>query len=122
MLTRVWVIEDNIRPWTTNSERTWHHHKRAKMVRETRERWYLLAKRSGIPTLSQITVAVIPMSRDRRWRPDVGACYPTVKAAIDGIVDAGIIPDDNPQHLYSITFYAVDVNGRDGMRLVIGER
>lgn len=117
-----WSIEDTVRPWTTNAERTWHHHKRARLVKETRERWYVLAKQAQIPRLSQITVAVIPLAKDRRWRPDVGACYPSVKAAVDGLVDAGVIPDDNPEHLYSITFYSVQVVGRDGLRLVIGER
>ena len=51
----------------------------------------------------------------------MGACYPTVKAAIDGIVDAGVILDDNPEHLDSIMFFTVDVVGRDGMRLMITE-
>ncbi len=114
-----WTIEDSVRPWTTNAERTWHYQKRAKIVKDARERWFFLTKEARIPKINKIRVAVIPLSRDRRWKPDVAACYPAVKAAIDGIVDAGVIPDDNPDHLESITFYAVNVCGRDGMRLII---
>jgi len=32
-------------------------------------------------------------------RSDAGNWYPTVKAVIDGLVDAGLIPDDNDDHL-----------------------
>ncbi len=64
---------------------------------------------------------LVPLATNRRWRPDVGACYPAVKAAIDGIVDAGVLDDDNPDHLLYVTFYPVEVIGRDGLRLTITE-
>ena len=118
---KTWTIEDSVRPWTANTERTWHYQKRAKVVKETRERWFLLAKQAGVPRLKKIKVAVIPLAKDRRWKPDVAACYPTVKSAIDGLVDAQVIPDDNPTHLESITFFSVNVCGREGMRLIISE-
>jgi hypothetical protein len=35
---------------------------------------------------------------------DVGACNPAVKAAIDGLVDAGILPDDSPEFVRSLVF------------------
>ena len=120
-MSRRWTIVDTVRPWTTNAERTWHYHKRAKIVKETRERWYILTKQAQIPRLNRISIAVTPLAVNKRWRPDVGACYPTVKAAIDGIVDAGVIIDDNPQHLDSIIFFTVDIVGRDGLRLMITE-
>ena len=74
-----------------------------------------------MPVLSQISVLVIPLAINKKSRPDCGACYPTVKAAIDGIVDAGVIADDNPDHLLSITFYPVDIAGRNGLRLIVKE-
>ena len=91
------------------------------MVKDTRERWLILARQAGVPKLKKIRVDVIPLAKDKRWRADVGACYPAVKAAIDGIVDAGVIKDDNPEYLSSITFHAVQVCGRDGLRLVVTE-
>jgi hypothetical protein len=44
-----------------------------------------------------------------------------VKAAIDGLVDAGVLDDDDPRHLVSLTFEAVRICGRDGLELVIVE-
>ena len=120
MSRRYW-IEDTVRPWTTNAERTWHYRKRAKVVKDTRERWVILTRQAAVPRLEKIRVDVVPLAKDRRWRPDVGACYPAVKAAIDGMVDAGVIVDDNPEHLSSITFHSVQVCGRDGLRLVVTE-
>lgn len=37
---------------------------------------------------------------------DTGNCYPSVKAAIDGLVDAGILPDDKAENVESITMLA----------------
>lgn len=37
---------------------------------------------------------------------DLGACHPAAKAAIDGLVDAGGIPDDDPEHVWELTFIA----------------
>lgn len=120
-VTRRYWIEDHVRPWTTNSERTWHHYKRASTVKDARERWALLAKAAQVPRLTRIRIDAVPLAKDNRWRSDVGACYPAVKAAIDGLVDAQVIPDDNPKHLDAITFHAPQVVGRDGLRLVISE-
>ena len=120
-VTRRYWIEDPVRPWTTNSERTWHHHKRAQVVKDARERWYYLAVNAKVPRLKRIRIDAVPLAKDRRWRTDVGACYPAVKAAIDGLVDAHVIPDDNPDHLDAITFHAPQVVGRNGLRLVVSE-
>lgn len=118
---REWTIEDDNRPWTANAERTWHRHKRANVVKQWRTRWYYLALNAKLPHLDKVSVTCIPLAKDRRWRPDVGACYPAVKAAIDGIVDAGVLDDDNPEHLLHVTFYPVQVVGRDGLRLTVRE-
>lgn len=49
----------------------------------------------------------------------MAACYPTVKAAIDGIVDAGVIEDDDDRHLIAVTFYPVQYGKTQGLRLRI---
>lgn len=114
-----WTLWDPNRPWTANTERRWHHMERARHVKECRARFYWYAKAARIPILDKITVTATPHSKDRRWRPDVAACYPAVKAAIDGLVDAGVIPDDTDQYLTAITFTPVMVTGRDGLQLTI---
>lgn len=119
--TRAWEVVDRVRPWTTNSERTWHYHKRAKVVRETRERFMLLWKAAGVPPLNKIVVEAQPLARDRRWRPDIAACYPTVKSAIDALIDAKVIIDDNPDYVIALKFWPVAVTGQDGLRVIVRE-
>ena len=116
-----WTIEDQQRPWTANAERQWHHMKRASTVRDARERWGWLAKAAGIPHIETITITATPLRKNRASMPDVAACYPAVKAAIDGLVDAGIIDDDNPHHVKAVTFTAPQIVGHDGLRLEIIE-
>lgn len=48
---------------------------------------------------------------------DTGNCYPAVKAAIDGLVLARIIPDDEGQYVRELTFYPPEKTGRDRMTL-----
>jgi len=120
-LPRRWTLVDYERPWTANAERTWHFQKRARVVREWRERFAWLARGDRIPPLQRISVAAVPLVMNRRSLPDVGACFPAVKAAVDGLVDAGVIPDDSPQYVHSICFYAPLVGDLEGLRLVVTE-
>lgn len=110
-------IFDDRRPWTANAERTWHFHKRADMVRQTRERFGWLTRSKKIPLLDRIVVVAEPHLRNSRSIPDVGACFPTVKAAIDGIVDAGVIVDDTAKHLTALVFLPPKVCGFDGLTI-----
>jgi hypothetical protein len=53
--------------------------------------------------MAWITVTVEPHQKGGRLQ-DVGACNPAVKAAIDGLVDAGILPDDSPEYVKSLVY------------------
>lgn len=88
-------------------------------MREARTRWAWLVMAEHIGRQEAISIIAEPLSSTRRWRPDVAACYPTVKAAIDGIVDAGVIPDDDDRHLLAVTFLPVSYGKVDGLRLTI---
>jgi len=116
-----WYMEDNVRPWTLNSERRWHWSKRANVVKGTRERFFWLAKEANIPKLDVVKIDVVPLVESRRQVADVAAHYPSAKAAIDGLVDAGIIPDDNDRHISRISFYASVEWEHDGLRIVVTE-
>lgn len=116
-----WTVTDRERPWTANSERSMHYHKRAQLVRDARQRWHWLALAAGIPHMERVSIVAQPLSKTRRWRPDVAACYPTVKAAIDGLVDAGVIDDDDDKHLVSVTFLPVRFGTIDGLTLTVVE-
>mgnify|MGYP003129594483 CR=1 FL=1 len=118
---RRWILEDREKSWTVNAERTWHFQKRAKTVRECRERFGWLVAEQRIPKLDKVKITIVPLAKDKRGIQDVGACLPTAKAAVDAIVDLGVIPDDNPQHVLALTFYATQITGYDGLRVVITE-
>jgi hypothetical protein len=53
--------------------------------------------------MSWISVTAEPHQKGGRLQ-DVGACNPAVKAAIDGLVDAGILPDDSSEYVRSLIF------------------
>lgn len=116
-----WRLEDTARPWTTNAERRWHYYTRAQRVKETRETFGWLAREQRVPKMEAVRIAVVPLAVNRRGIQDVAACYPAVKAAIDGLVDAGVVADDDPEHVKAICFYPTRVIGRDGLRVVITE-
>ena len=109
------------RPLTLNKERNLHHMERAGIVKDYRQAFGWLAKVEKIPALPAIKVYATPLAKDRRWKQDVGACFPSVKAAIDGLVDAGVLPDDNPDFVRALTFFPAEIGDVDGLRLVIEE-
>jgi crossover junction endodeoxyribonuclease RusA len=107
------------RPWTANAERRMHPMARAKVVREWRTAFTVLAREAKIPRLDRIVVTAMPIRADRRWRPDVAACYGAVKAAIDGLVDAGVLLNDGPDHVAELTFAAPSMGAHDALMLVV---
>lgn len=114
----IWVLAYFSRPWTLNSERTWHHYKRAKFVKEWREAFCALARLEGVPAVNAIEVIATPYLSGRGRTQDVGACFPAVKAAVDGLVDAGVIPEDNPTYVKMLAFRAPE-KGENALRLEI---
>lgn len=103
------VVEGHL--FTLNSERTMHFHKRARLIKTWREAACEEAKRAKIPKMKCIDVTFVPCRTNRRNMADTGGHIPVAKACIDGLVDAGIIPDDGPEFLKSLTFKAPYVDG-----------
>jgi crossover junction endodeoxyribonuclease RusA len=99
----IYTLEFPQRPWTTNAERAGNRWERAKLTKEWRSGFLLLAKSSKIPQMAWITVTVEPHQKNGRLQ-DVGACNPSVKAAVDGLIDAQVLPDDSPEFVRSIVF------------------
>lgn len=102
----MWTLRHTERPFTLNAERGWHYHKRSKIVAEWRAAFRDLALEANIPPQVAIVVRATPYLVPRGRPQDVAAVFPAVKAGIDGIVDAGIIPDDSPTFVKSLTFDA----------------
>lgn len=116
-----WSLRFDERPWTSNTQRRWHHHRRADAVRRWRQAFALLAREQRIPLLDAIEITATPYLANRRGQQDVGGCYPAAKAAIDGLADAGVVPDDGPDHVRSLTFTAPVFGQGDALVLIVTE-
>jgi hypothetical protein len=116
-----YVLTYEVRPdFTLNKERSVHHMVRARVTKEWREAFCELAKDAMVPSMEQIEVIAQPYVLTARYRQDVGACFPHVKAAIDGLVDAGVLIDDNAKVVLKLTFLA-PLYGKDALELTLTE-
>ena len=43
------------------------------------------------------------------------------KAGLDGLVDAGVLPDDGPEHVTAVTFVPPERTGQDGLTITLTE-
>jgi len=111
-------IEYPERPWTTNAERSGNRWDRAKKTKEWRTAFHLLATELRPPALAWCEVTAEPWLKNRSGVQDTAACNPAVKAAIDGLVDAGVLEDDTPDIVRRITFEAPKI-GRNALVLII---
>lgn len=116
------IRDDSGRALTSNKARTMDRYTYSRVISATRQRWQILALAAHAPRLTVCTITVQPLHRNGSARSDVCAESPTVKAAIDGLVDARVLPDDNPTHLLSVTFLPALVCGVDGLELTVSER
>lgn len=115
---RSWILEDHSgRPVTINKVAGLHRQQWATHTRETRERWFWIAQAANIPGLQVIGVEVTPLHSSARSPQDAGACAPEAKAAVDGLVDAGIILDDSGDFVSWIMFNRPEIGLVDGLRL-----
>ncbi len=70
----------------------------------------------GVVFGGPVTIEAL-MTVHRGVLPDCDAIAAAVKPVIDGIVDAGVILDDSPEHVRSITYHAPKRS--DARRLVV---
>ena len=90
------------RPLLSNDTR--HRQVLAREKKLWREAGCWIARQQRIPHLGSVQVAAWGVYPTRTM-PDVGGIAPTVKAVLDGIVDAGVLKDDSPPFVQSETFY-----------------
>ena len=84
------------------------------MTQAIREAAKLLA--GPVPAMKRAHIVCEIRPPDRRRR-DVHNLYPSAKAAVDGLVDAGVLPDDSDRYLIGPDMRAGDVE--PGGRLVL---
>ncbi|MER0443111.1 hypothetical protein ABR738_00720 [Streptomyces sp. Edi4] len=81
----------------TSNERL-HHLQRSDRTRALRQAARIAAQVARIPHLERAYVTCYLRAKDRRRR-DPGNWYPSAKAVLDGIVDAGVLADDDATRL-----------------------
>lgn len=105
-----------------NANQSLHWANRARMVAHVREASFLAARSAGVPECGPVKVRLLWCVSDRRRR-DPSNVMPTQKAAVDGLVDAGVVPDDTPEFVVEeIPFIQLVEKGVEGVFLqVIGQ-
>jgi crossover junction endodeoxyribonuclease RusA len=83
-------------PLSLNSRMHWAT--KARLTREIRR--HVWGSALGLPKCERIAVELHYVPRDRRRR-DEDNLFLTLKAAIDGIKDAGVVPDDSSEYVTS---------------------
>jgi hypothetical protein len=123
----IWKLVYESRPWALNAERAGGkrgvggRYGQSILTKEWRKEYARLCLVQKVPALQHVDIEVRQICRDRR-RCDVGAVFPAAKAAIDGIVDAGVIPDDTDDYVHETAFRPALITGTDALQLlVVGE-
>lgn len=80
-----------------NSNQRLNRYRKAERVKAWRDTARDEAKGKGSFAHPVRIVATIHKTRAGRW--DAGNLYPTAKAIVDGLVDAGVIPDDSNEYV-----------------------
>ena len=119
---RSWVIEMPAGMALLNvNDHTGHWGKRQRLAEDLRVRAGWLAKGQRIPRLERAHVLGVYEPPDRRRR-DPSNYLPSFKACIDGIVtDAGVLPDDDAEHLDGPDMRLGPVHPKGRLVLVITE-
>ncbi len=87
-------------PLNHNQRPSWR--KKARLTKEIREAAAWLAKAAKIPASDRIVVR-LHYAPGRNGRHDPMNLTATSKPAIDGLVDAGVVVDDDSTHVYEET-------------------
>lgn len=83
-------------PLSANDRMHWAT--KARTTRMIRDLAAISARKAEIPAVEHVNVRLVWVVSDRRRR-DTDNTYPTFKAMCDGLVDAGIVPDDTPEYM-----------------------
>lgn len=95
---RTWTVELPAGMPLLNANKRQHHMVRARLTKAIRDAAHMLTLADRVPALKRAHVVCEYRPPDRRRR-DVHNLYPSAKAAVDGLVDAGVLPDDSDEYL-----------------------
>lgn len=97
-----------------NMNQRMHWAQKAKITKVIRHEAFVRCRAARIPRAKHLTVQLHYQPKDNRRR-DSDNIAPTLKALCDGIVDAGVVPDDTPDYMTKImpTIQSA-IKGQDG--------
>ena len=100
--------------WQTSNQRL-HHMERARRTKHVRTLAGWLGRKQLSPITGRVHV-IAHVSAPKKSHADVGNTYPTIKACVDGaLTDAGILPDDDDDHLIGPDMRRAAPTGVPGM-------
>lgn len=82
-----------------NDNQRLHHRRKAEYINLIRHAAAVTARAAKLPAFERIHVFYVIHPKPGIRRRDPGNWSPTAKAAIDGLVDAGVVPDDNSERV-----------------------
>lgn len=91
---------------TQNQVRRLHHQAHAQAARAWRHTAAWRARADRLAPVASPVVVVCEIARTSPRRLDADAIAPTCKAVIDGLVDAGVLAGDGPEHVAAVTYVA----------------
>ncbi len=114
-----------LRQWTLNLPITKplsmndrdHRWKKARDTKTVRDATHVLAKHARIPPLRRVSIELHYAPRDNRRRDAINLTA-TVKPVEDGLVDAGVVPDDTAEFVEP-TPAVIDPPTGQGVRLYV---
>jgi crossover junction endodeoxyribonuclease RusA len=98
MTARTWRIELPAGMDLLNANHRTHWAKKARVTRALRFAACCLARSNLVPQLERAHIEGVYEPPNQRRR-DAANLYPSFKACVDGLVDAGVLPDDDSAHL-----------------------
>ena len=114
------LLERHKLPLTLNVGRQRGEWARRRELADWRE--WAAKEAAGLPCIpGTVSVIVTHLRKTRASLPDVGSPMLAVKAIIDGVVDAGVLPEDGPSVVRRLVFEAPLVVGFHGLRVEVLE-
>lgn len=116
------TFETQCKVLSLNEARRLHYHAWGSYVSAIRQDFGWLGTQARRQTgYDRVVVEVAQLHRKGKAPQDVGACAVAAKAAVDGLVDGGVFPDDNPAHVIAVLFTTPEPAPASGLRLTISE-
>ncbi|MGY1945317.1 hypothetical protein [Nocardia asiatica] len=91
-------------PWQSpelSPNKRMHWSKRSRITKQRRWDAMLCAKAAKLTARPGVLVVTMHYRPARNWRLDAGNLCLDLKAAVDGLVDARLVPDDTPEFVHT---------------------